>query len=344
MRNRCNINSIDLNTGYYMQLPKILFSKEFREVKSDAKLIYALLRDRHQISFFKKMTNKKGEIFIIYPREKMAEILNISLPTARKAMKQLTEMGLIEEERQGLNKPNLIYLLKLDKNEEINDDWELGYEMYPKIEISEKTVENNNQEDKADIVAENMETSNVHDEKIISFQEIQDISDRKNLSVKEVKTNYFYANREKKLLSGEKEFFSPDRKNLSGSIIKRSLINSSLNNLSNHNDLMEKIKTQIDYSVICKNNKKELNLIVDVMAEALYSKNDIVVGKILRPIETVKQQLLSLNQFHIEYVIECLQESITEVRNIKQYILTALYNAPSTIDFYYDNKIKAMLG
>lgn len=206
MRNRCNINSIDLNTGYYMQLPKILFSKEFREVKSDAKLIYALLRDRHQISFFKKMTNKKGEIFIIYPREKMAEILNISLPTARKAMKQLTEMGLIEEERQGLNKPNLIYLLKLDKNEEINDDWELGYEMYPKIEISEKTVENNNQEDKADIVEENMETSNVHDEKIISFQEIQDISDRKNLSVKEVKTNYFYANREKKLLSGEKEF------------------------------------------------------------------------------------------------------------------------------------------
>lgn len=107
---------------------------------------------------------------------------------------------------------------------------------------------------------------------------------------------------------------------------------------------MEKIKTQIDYSVICKNNKKELNLIVDVMAEALYSKNDIVVGKILRPIETVKQQLLSLNQFHIEYVIECLQESIKEVRNIKQYILTALFNAPSTIDFYYDNKVKAMMG
>lgn len=83
MKTRCNIN-IELNTGYYMQLPKLLFSDKFKNLNSDTKLIYALLRDRHQVSAYKKMSNSKGEIFVIFPREKIAEILNLSLPISKK--------------------------------------------------------------------------------------------------------------------------------------------------------------------------------------------------------------------------------------------------------------------
>lgn len=346
MKNRCNINNMGLNIGYYMQLPKILFSKEFKDINSDAKVVYALLKDRYQISAYKKFTNKQGDIVVIYPREKIAEMLNISIPTVRKAMKKLVEMGLIEEERQGLNKPNLIYLLNLEKEDIINDDWDIEYdEMYEELKFKEdidiKVLE------KQEIALNNQIPESTEEEKIINFQEIQDISDSKNLSLQEVKNKYFYSKRENNLLSGEKNSFSQEEKNVSPSIINKSLINISLNNLSNQSymdDVIDKIKTQIDYAVICKDNEKELNLIVDVMADVYLSDRDIVVGKILKPISHIKSIFESLNQLHIEYVIECLQDCKTGIRNIKQYILTALFNAPSTMEFYYSNKIKTMLG
>lgn len=48
-----------------------------------------------------------------------------------------------------------------------------------------------------------------------------------------------------------------------------------------------------------------------------------------------KTLLLSLNDSHIRYVLECLEKNTTKIRNIKKYLLTALYNAPNTIDSYY---------
>ena len=53
------------------------------------------------------------------------------------------------------------------------------------------------------------------------------------------------------------------------------------------------------------------------------------------PKEVVKSRLLKLNSGHIEYVINSLRENTTKVRNIKSYLLAALYNAPTTMDSYY---------
>ena len=53
------------------------------------------------------------------------------------------------------------------------------------------------------------------------------------------------------------------------------------------------------------------------------------------PAELVKAKFLKLNSGHIEFVIDCLKNNTTEVRNIKKYMLAVLFNAPSTIDSYY---------
>ena len=79
---------------YFYQVPKFLFKKEL-EINSDAKLVYSLLKNRHNISTIKKRTNRQGDIVVIYPREKMAELLNISVPTVRKAFQRLEMLGLI---------------------------------------------------------------------------------------------------------------------------------------------------------------------------------------------------------------------------------------------------------
>ena len=53
------------------------------------------------------------------------------------------------------------------------------------------------------------------------------------------------------------------------------------------------------------------------------------------PAELVKSKFLKLNSSHIEFVLDCMRENTTKVRNIKQYLKTVLFNAPSTIDSYY---------
>lgn len=53
------------------------------------------------------------------------------------------------------------------------------------------------------------------------------------------------------------------------------------------------------------------------------------------PAEVVRSRLLKLDTEHIRFVFDCLKENTTKIRNIKQYLLTTLYNAPATIDNYY---------
>lgn len=53
------------------------------------------------------------------------------------------------------------------------------------------------------------------------------------------------------------------------------------------------------------------------------------------PREVVKSRFLKVNFSHVEYVFDCLDNNTTKVRNIKSYLLAALYNAPTTMDSYY---------
>ena len=64
-------------------------------------------------------------------------------------------------------------------------------------------------------------------------------------------------------------------------------------------------------------------------------KNMIRIAGEYYPAGFVKGKLLKLNYSHIEYVLECMDKNTTKVRNIKQYLLAALFNAPSTIGSYY---------
>ena len=65
------------------------------------------------------------------------------------------------------------------------------------------------------------------------------------------------------------------------------------------------------------------------------SRRNIIIGKDLMPAAVVRSRLLSLDYSHIEYVLECMGKNTTKVKNIKQYLLAALYNAPVTIGHYY---------
>ena len=81
---------------------------------------------------------------------------------------------------------------------------------------------------------------------------------------------------------------------------------------------------------------ERLDEIVDIILDTLCSrKRTIRIAGEDFPAEAVKSRLLKLNDGHIEYVLECLDKNTTAIRNIRSYILTASYQAPSTINNYY---------
>lgn len=100
----------------YYQVPKELYTNaRYKTTTSnDAKMLYALLLDRMELSRTNNWVDSDGTIFLIFKREDLADMLGICTTTVWRAIKQLKEVGLIAEKRQGLNKPNLIYIGKID--------------------------------------------------------------------------------------------------------------------------------------------------------------------------------------------------------------------------------------
>jgi hypothetical protein len=96
-------------------VPKELFENEFySDLSSDSKLLYGMLMDRMKLSEKNNWINENNEIYLIFSRETAQNLLNISGKTATKIFNELKEKELIFEERQGLNKPNIIFIGKIN--------------------------------------------------------------------------------------------------------------------------------------------------------------------------------------------------------------------------------------
>lgn len=114
------IKAAEVQESRFYQLPKWLVQEDqFKTLGSDAKILYAILRDRNDLSLKNKWVDDKGEVYMICTRIEMCELLGASDKTITKAVKDLVKHKLIEEVRQGCNKPNLIYLMTVS----FDDQW-----------------------------------------------------------------------------------------------------------------------------------------------------------------------------------------------------------------------------
>ena len=101
----------------------------------------------------------------------------------------------------------------------------------------------------------------------------------------------------------------------------------------------ELILENIDYDILASDphvDREQLDEIAQLVQETVCSTRDrIRVGGNDHPAEIVRSKLLKLNSEHIRFVMDCLKQNTTRIRNIRQYLLTALFNAPSTMSSYY---------
>ena len=99
------------------------------------------------------------------------------------------------------------------------------------------------------------------------------------------------------------------------------------------------ILENIDYDVLASDphvDREQLDEIVDLVQETVCStRSRIRVAGNDYPAEVVRSKLLKLNSEHIRFVTDCLKQNTTRIRNIRHYLLAALFNAPSTMSSYY---------
>ena len=105
----------------------------------------------------------------------------------------------------------------------------------------------------------------------------------------------------------------------------------------------EQIKENIDYDGLTISHPLDKDLIqgiYELILETVLCQNqEILIASNWYPAELVKSKFLKLEYSHIEYVIECLKKNTSKVKNIKKYMLAALFNAPATIDGYYQAEV-----
>ena len=95
----------------FYKVPKVLCTKEeFRNLSSDAKLLYGLLLDRVSLSQRNGWIDEEGRVYVIFTLENIMEDLNCADKKATRLLVELESYGLIERKRQGLGKPTLIYV------------------------------------------------------------------------------------------------------------------------------------------------------------------------------------------------------------------------------------------
>lgn len=99
----------------HYQVPKMLFfDKKLQDISNTAKMAYSFMLDRIQLSLTNGWKDELGRIYIIFPQKELQQLLGCSIRTVKSALKELDikdGVGLIARTRQGLNKPDIIYLL-----------------------------------------------------------------------------------------------------------------------------------------------------------------------------------------------------------------------------------------
>ena len=101
---------------------------------------------------------------------------------------------------------------------------------------------------------------------------------------------------------------------------------------------------QLNFNSLITSNPEDedmLNEMLELLVDTVCSNRKMIrIAGDDKPYEVVKGKLMKLDSDHIRFVLMCMKENTTQVRNMRQYILAALYNAPLTMYNYYASRVQ----
>ncbi len=319
----------------FYRVPRPLIKDErFKGLSSDAKLLYGLMLDRMSLSMKNGWLDDENRAYIIYTIENIREDLGCSKEKAVKILAELDAskgIGLIEKIRRGLGKPDIIYVKNFviqdeGRKEPLNADVsaEVGKTDFKRSEKpTSRSQENRLQEvGKTDFSRSEKLTSRGRENQL---QEVGK-SDPNYTDYNQIEKNYTdmsYTNPINQSTGKADAIDVIDETSAYMALIRKNLEYEHHMKYGQHGDreMYEEI-----YETVC-----------DVVC---VKRKTIRINGEEYPYELVKSRFLKLNSSHVEYVMGCMRETITKITNIRAYLITALYNAPSTMSHYYQQEVQ----
>lgn len=107
-------------------------------------------------------------------------------------------------------------------------------------------------------------------------------------------------------------------------------------------DVRVQVLENIGYDCLAtEENREQLDGIVELLTEVLCTRRSFIrISGVDYPAQMVKERFGQINSLHIQYVFECLENTASRIRNIRQYLLATLFNAPVTKGSYYDARVR----
>ena len=297
----------------FYRIPRSLIrDKQFKGLSTEAKLLYGLMLDRMGLSARNGWYDVKGRVYIYYTAEEIREDLCCGNDKALKLLAELDMKkgyGLIERIKQGQGKPTKIYVKRFTTRTVPE----------PPTRPEQPAP---SQVRGADLDFSDFQTS----EKPRS-------GPRQIRSLDVGKTDPSY------IESNQTDFIYPD---------------PSINPLStppadrwiDRSEQRREVEENIEYQALCRQfGREDVESVVELMTDVLCSTRTTVrLGGEDIPTAQVRHRFLMLGRSHLEYVFECLRRNTAEIRNIRAYLLTALYNAPVTMGPYYQAAVQHDFG
>ena len=274
----------------FYRIPKVLFTEaRFSAIAVEAKVLYGLLLDRMSLSLRNGWLDERGRVYIVFTVEEIMEALGCAAQKTAKLLAELEDRaGLIERKRQGLGRPNIIYV----KN------------FIPDGESKIKKYEN------------------------------------QNSGTMKIETPDFRFSKGNKTDKNKTDLNDTDPYPIPSSETPRAKPGSDADRMGLYRDIL---RENIEYDRLVAEAPQDQTLvdeIVELMTDTLCTNRETLrIARDDKPAEAVRSRFLKLRGEHIRYVLDSLRTNTAEVRNIRQYLLSALYNAPTTMMSYYQAQV-----
>lgn len=330
----------------FYRVPRLLIKDaRFRELSSDAKLLYGLMLDRLALSIKNGWLDEENRVYIHYTMDNIMEDLGCAKEKCAKVLAELDSkkgIGLIEKKRQGLGKPDIIYVKNfatLDTEKTPEEDAGSPTDTDHSTEVRKSNFKRFDNQTSGSSETEHQEVGKPN------FKEYENRTSRgSEIELAEVRepnpnynnTNYTdlsYTNPINLSYQGQEEAGEKDADNDVTDV------------MDDVNAYMEIIKKNIEYEHHMKYGEWQdrglYDELFEVICEIVCVKRETVkVNGEDYPYELVKSKFLKLNSSHLEYVIDRMRDTTTKITNIRAYMVTALYNAPNTMNHYYQQAVQ----
>lgn len=309
----------------FYRIPKALFTDtHFQGVSMEAKLLYGLMLDRMGLSVRNGWLDSNGKVYIFFTLEDAMKMMGWGHNKGVRHFAELEQIGLIERVKQGLGRPTQIYVKNFILPGESTQEPDPGEPQPPS----------------------SIQTSDFGKSGVPVTQEVQTSEIGKSGLPQKGSLDFpkSEANKTDKNKTEMNDTETPSTP-LPPTAVRRRSGTDRRGEVEAYRAI---IRENIDCDILlrdCGCDPDLVNGCVELMAEVCASSRETIrVNQEELPTEQVRSRLLKLDMTHIAYALDVLTHAAAPVGNVRGYLLSVLYNAPTVMEQYYDAQVNHDMG